>query len=230
MTPETLAALLAAEAVERPVVLVTRLRDGLQALWPGGELPHAVAEAAEAALARDRSESAELDGERWLLQVQTPAYRIVIAGAVHIAQALVPLAAAIGIAATVVDPRAPFNSAERFPGATRLLAWPDTAMAGLKLGSQTAVVALAHDPKLDDPALDAALGSGAFFIGALGSRKSHAARLQRLAALGHDAGTLQRIRGPVGLPLGAVSAAEIALSIVAEIVAVRRGASLGTRA
>ena len=162
--------------------------------------------------------------------MQTPPTRIVIAGAVHIAQALVPLAAAVGLAATVVDPRAPFNSAERFPGATRLLAWPDAAMTGLKLGPQTAVVALAHDPKLDDPALDAALRSGAFFIGALGSRKSHAARLQRLAALGHPPEALARIRGPVGLALGAVSAAEIALSIVAEIVAVRRGAALGSRA
>ena len=127
--------------------------------------------------------------------------------------------------------RAPrYNSAERFPGATRLVAWPDAALPGITLGPQTAMVALAHDPKLDDPALDAALKSGAFFIGALGSRKSQAARLQRLAALGHAPEALARIRGPVGLALGAVSAAEIALSIVAEIVAVRRGAALGARA
>ncbi len=230
MKQGTLASLLEADAAGRPVVLATRLRDGAQTVWPDGDLPADAAEAAKAALARDKSETVELAGERWFLQVQTPAYRIVIAGAVHIAQALVPLAAAVGLAATVVDPRAPFNSAERFPGATRLLAWPDTAMDGLKLGAQTAVVALAHDPKLDDPALDAALKSGAFFIGALGSRKSHAARLQRLAALGHAPEALSRIRGPVGLALGAVSAPEIALSIVAEIVAVRRGAALGQRA
>ncbi len=229
MTPETLALLLEAEATGRPIVLATSLRDGTQALWPGGKLPERVAGAAEAALAHGRSETAELAGERWFLQVQTPACRIVIAGAVHIAQALVPLAAAVGMATTVVDPRGPFNSAERFPSATRLLSWPDAAMAGLKLNPQTAVVALAHDPKLDDPALHAALRSGAFFIGALGSRKSHAARLQRLAALGHAPEALARIRGPVGLALGAVSAAEIALSIVAEIVAVRRGAALGQR-
>ncbi len=228
MTPDTLTRLLEAEAAGRPVVLATRLRDGMQALWPGGQLPEHVAEAAQAALAQDRSETADLAGERWFLHVQAPAYRIVIAGAVHIAQALVPIAASVGLAATVVDPRAPFNSAERFPGATRLLAWPDAA--DLRLGPQTALVALAHDPKLDDPALDAALRSGAFFIGALGSRKSHAARLQRLAAIGHGPEALARIRGPVGLALGAVSAAEIALSIVAEIVAVRRRAALGVRA
>ena len=228
MTPVTLAALLQAETTGQSVVLATRLRDGMQGLWPGGSLPDEVAEAAQAALAQDRSEAIDLAGERWFLQVQTPACRLVIAGAVHIAQALVPLAASMGMAATVVDPRAPFNSAERFPGATRLLAWPDAA--DLKLGPQTALVALAHDPKLDDPALDAALRSGAFFVGALGSRKSHAARLQRLATLGHAPDVLSRIRGPVGLALGAVSAAEIALSIVAEIVAVRRKAALGVRA
>ncbi len=229
MTPATLTALLEAESAGRPVVLATRLRDGMQALWPGEDLSTEVAKAAEAALTRDKSEDIELSGERWFLHVQTPPYRIVIAGAVHVAQALVPLAAAVGFAITVVDPRAPFNSAERFPGATRKLEWPEAAMADLTLGPQTAVVALAHDPKLDDPALDAALRSGAFFIGALGSRKSHAARLQRLAALGHTPEALARIRGPVGLPLGAVSAAEIALSIVAEIVAVRRDAALGLR-
>ena len=229
MTPQTLAALLDAQSANRSVVLATRLQDGSQAIWPGGTLPAGVAEAAGAALARDRSETLDLAGERWFLQVQSPAWRLVIAGAVHIAQALVPLAAAVGMAATVIDPRAPFNSAERFPGATRLLAWPDAAMAGLALGPQTAIVALAHDPKLDDPALDAALHAGAFFVGALGSRKSHAARLLRLAALGHGPDALARIRGPVGLALGAVSAAEIALSIMAEIVAVRRGAALGQR-
>ncbi len=168
MTPETLAALLAAAAAERPVVLATRLRDGAQAIWPDQAVEDALAVLCAAAAAGDRSESVAVGEERWFLQVQVPAYRIVVVGAVHIAQALVPLADAVGMAVTVVDPRAPFNTAERFGGARRVVAWPEVAMAGLSLGAQTAVVALAHDPKLDDPALDAALRSGAFFVGALG--------------------------------------------------------------
>ena len=229
MTPATLDALLAAGREGRALVLATRLADGMQMLLPGGQVPPAIAQAADAALQQGRSAAAETDGERWFLHVHMPAFQVVIVGAVHIAQALVPLAQTVGMACCVLDPRAPFNSAERFPGAARLLAWPDAAMAGLALGPATALVALAHDPKLDDPALDAALRSEAVFIGALGSRKSHAARLVRLAALGHGEAALARVRGPVGLALGAVSAEEIALSIVAEIVAVRRGAALGRR-
>jgi xanthine dehydrogenase accessory factor len=107
--------------------------------------------------------------------------------------------------------------------------WPDEALAELAPDARSAVVTLTHDPKLDDPALDAALRSDAFFVGALGSRKTHAARLQRLAALGHDGAALARLRGPVGLRLGAVTAAEIAVSVLAELVAARRGAELGRR-
>ena len=229
MRPATLDALLAAERAGHPLVLATRLPDGEQTVLPGGQAPAEVADAAAAALARGRSETIEAAGARWFLHVHMPAFRVVVTGAVHIAQALAPLAAAVGMAVTIIDPRAPYNNAERFADATRMLAWPDEALRDISLGPATAVVALAHDPKLDDPALDAALRSEAFFVGALGSRKSQAARLARLAALGHGPAALARLRGPVGLALGAVSAEEIALSIVAEIVAVRRGAALGVR-
>jgi xanthine dehydrogenase accessory factor len=126
----------------------------------------------------------------------------------------------------VVDPRRAFASDERFPNVTVRGEWPDEAMDALAPDVRTAVVTLTHDPKLDDPALDRALKSPAFYVGALGSRKTHAARLRRLAALGHEAAALARIRGPVGLPIEAVTAPEIALSILAEIVAVYRGAEM----
>ena len=145
----------------------------------------------------------------------------------HIAQALVPFAAGLGFAVTVVDPRRSFASDERFPDVTISTDWPDEAMDALRPDIRTAVVTLTHDPKLDDPALDRALKSPAFYIGALGSRRTHAARLKRLRELGHDDAALARIRGPVGLNIEAVTAPEIALSIMAEIVAVRRGAPLG---
>jgi xanthine dehydrogenase accessory factor len=142
---------------------------------------------------------------------------------VHISQALVRLAAPLGLGVIVVDPRPALATAERFPGVTLVPDWPDEALDLAQLDARSAVVALTHDPKLDDPALDRALRSPAFYIGALGSRRSHAARLERLAELGHAPEALARIRGPVGLPIGAVTAPEIALSILAELVSVRRG-------
>ncbi len=163
-------------------------------------------------------------GERWLFQAHNPPLRLVVVGAVHIAQALVSLAPALGLAVTVVDPRRSFATPERFPGIALSNDWPDEAMAALGPDGRTAVVTLTHDPKLDDPALDRALRSEAFYVGALGSRKTHAARLDRLRALGHGDAALSRIRGPVGLAIGAVTAPEIALSILSEIVAVRRRA------
>lgn len=231
MTPALFAALQAARAARRPVLLATRLADGAQALvgaeGPGGvELPEAVAAAARAALAEDAPRTVEVGGERWFLHPHNPPLRLIVVGAVHIAQALVPLAPPLGFAVTVIDPRRAFATAERFPGVTLDDRWPDEAMAELGLDGRSAVVTLTHDPKLDDPALDAALRSPAFYIGALGSRRTHAARLARLAALGHGPEALGRIRGPVGLAIGAATAAEIALAIMAEIVAVRRRAPL----
>jgi xanthine dehydrogenase accessory factor len=152
-----------------------------------------------------------------------------IVGAVHIAQILAPLAASLSYAVTVVDPRRAFANDDRFPGIALSHLWPDEAIEAQVPDARTAIVTLTHDPKLDDPALDLALHSDAFFVGALGSRKTHAARRSRLAAAGHSPETLARIRGPVGLALGAVTAPEIALSIIAEIVAVRRGAALARR-
>jgi len=229
MTPDLLQAVLAARAAGRAVTMATRLADGLQYLLPDPAAPAAVTAAAAAPLAIEDARMVDLAGETWFLQLEAPAPRLLIVGAVHIAQALAPMAAIVGFAPTILDPRRSFATAERFPGVTLRQDWPDAAMDALAPDARTAIVALTHDPKLDDPALDRALRSESFFIGALGSRKTHAARLQRLAALGHAQDSLARIRGPVGLAIGARTAAEIALSILAELVAARRGAALGMR-
>jgi len=226
MTPETIAALDAAKRDGRPVVLATRLPDGEQRLLPDPASPAELNEAATAALRDDESGTTKIAGTDWFLHVYNPPLRLVVVGAVHIAQALVPFASQCGFAVTVVDPRRSFASDERFPDVTISTAWPDEAMDELRADIRTAVVTLTHDPKLDDPALDRALKSPAFYIGALGSRRTHAARLQRLRELGHTDEALARIKGPVGLNIEAVTAPEIALSIIAEIVAVRRGAPI----
>ncbi len=237
MTPELLARLQAARAEPRPVVLATELASGTQLLLPDDPAPSDLATLAAKALADDRSTTVEADGRTWFLHAYAPPLRLVVVGAVHIAQALVPMAIGLGWAVLITDPRRAFATDERFPdgqasqqrGLTISTDWPDEAMDVWRPDSRTAVVTLTHDPKLDDPALDRALKSQAFYIGALGSRKTHAARLDRLRALGHDDTALARIQGPVGLDIGAVTAGEIALSILAQLVAVRRGPKAESR-
>ncbi len=152
-----------------------------------------------------------------------PPLRLAVIGAVHIAQALVPIARLIGYAPLVIDPRGLFAKDARFDGIALDDGWPDEALARWRPNAASAVVALSHDPKLDDVALAAALRSKAFYIAALGSRKNHAGRLERLGALGFDAATLARVRGPAGLDIGAANPAEIALSIAAQMTAAWRG-------
>jgi xanthine dehydrogenase accessory factor len=229
MTPDILAALEQAKAAKRPVVLATRLPSGEQYLLPDPAQSAELNDAAAKAIQSDASGTVKIGDADWFLHAHNPPLRLIVVGAVHIAQALAPFAAPCGFSVTVVDPRRSFGSDERFPGVTVSNAWPDEAMDEFRPDSRTAVVTLTHDPKLDDPALDRALKSDAFYIGALGSRRTHAARLARLKALGHTDEVMARIRGPVGLDIEAVTAPEIALSIIAELVAVRRGSSLGER-
>ncbi len=230
MTPEILAALTAARTAKRPVVVATRLPSGEQTLLPDPAAPADLAQAAARALDRDESGTVKLASGEYFLHAYNPPLRLIVVGAVHIAQALVPMAAQLGLAVVVVDPRRSFASDERFPNVTVMTDWPDEALDALAPDSRTAVVTLTHDPKLDDPALDRALKSDAFYIGSLGSRRTHAARLQRLRELGHDDAAMARIRGPVGLNIEAVTAPEIALSILAEFVAVRRNSPLADKA
>jgi xanthine dehydrogenase accessory factor len=229
MTPELLAALTAAREAKRPVVVATKLPGGEQMLLPDPATSAELSEVAARLLDRDQSDTVKLSDGDWFLQAYNPPLRLIVVGAVHIAQALVPMAAQLGLAVVVVDPRRSFASDARFPNVTVMTDWPDEALDMLVPDSRTAVVTLTHDPKLDDPALDRALRSEAFYIGSLGSRKTHNARLGRLRAMGHEDEALARIHGPVGLNIEAVTAPEIALSILAEFVAVRRHSPLGVK-
>ena len=219
-------AAVAAAAAGRPAAIATELRSGRQCLVRGGALEGELALDAAAlaavaeALRDDRSATVETAAGPVFIEVFVPPSRCVVVGAVHIAQPLAQMAALAGYAVTIVDPRRAFASAARFPGGVSLVTeWPDEALAALRPDRRTAIVTLTHDPKIDDPALTSALRSPAFYVGALGSRKTHAARLARLAAAGFTPADLARIHGPVGLDIGALSPAEIALSILAQITA-----------
>ncbi len=217
-----------ARAGRVPVALVTDLDSGSQALLEAGEMIGDVALADDALAAavklieRDSSGQIEVEGRRIFVHVHNPPARLIVVGAVHIAQALVPMAALAGYAVTVVDPRRAFATDARFPTVTLSDDWPDEAMEKLSPDARTAVVTLTHDPKLDDPALTVALRSPAFYVGCLGSKRTHAKRVDRLKAQGLTDAEIGRIHGPVGLPIHAISPAEIAISILAEITQVRR--------
>lgn len=225
--------LLAAREAGRPVALVTDLSTGLQTLvyedavhGGFGLEDHLLAEVRER-LRQDRSglitdPDEDEDGLRLFVQTHNPPLRLLVVGAVHIAQALAPLAALTGYAVTVIDPRGAFATESRFPGVSLHDAWPDEALTALKIDNRTAVVTLTHDPKLDDPALLVALRSAAFYVGSLGSKRTHAKRLERLKEQGVTDAELARIHAPVGRDIGAVTPAEIALSVMAQITAVRR--------
>ncbi len=220
----------AARSAKRPAALVTELSSGRQALFadggPSGDL--ALKEAQRAAvteaIAADRSGMLAASDELFV-QVFNPPLRLIVVGAVHIAQSLAPMARLAGYDVTIVDPRRAWANETRFPGLKLVEAWPDAALQALDLDRRSAVAVLTHDPKLDDPALSVALRSPAFYIGALGSRKTHAARLERLRAHGLADRELARIHGPIGLALGARSPAEISLSVLAQMTQVRHAAS-----
>jgi xanthine dehydrogenase accessory factor len=227
MKQETLDRLLEVRAAKRSCALLRWLGSDREALVVDGqavlgEAPDTVRDAIAEALRRDKGATVQTDDGPLFIQVFNPPLRLMVIGAVHIAQSLVPIASLAGYDVTVIDPRRAFASDARFPGVNVRQDWPDEALEELQPDARTAVVTLTHDPKLDDPALDVALRSDAFYIAALGSRRTHAARLERLGALGHDAPTLGRIHGPAGLPIGAVSPAEVAIAVVAEMTRVLR--------
>jgi xanthine dehydrogenase accessory factor len=210
------------------VALATALKDGRQALIDGdkaeGDLPlgETIRAAARRALRDDKSHTIETEAGPVFLHAFNPPLSMLIVGAVHIAQALAPVAVIAGYAVTIVDPRRSFATAARFPGVTLTHDWPDEAMDRLKPGARTAVVTLTHDPKIDDPALERALRSDCFYIGCLGSTRTHKARLARLREMGFGERDFARLHGPIGLDIGAQSPAEIAISIVAEVTAALR--------
>ena len=218
MKDATLQQVLADQAAKRAVVLATDLATGDERLiypYEPGDDP--LLAAAQDAARLDKSGVVEDDGTKIFLNVYNPPLRLIIVGAVHIAQPLARMAAMTGYDVTVIDPRAAFASEERFPGVTVMTEWPDDAMATLSPDARTAIVTLTHDPKIDDPALEVALRSPVFYIGALGSKKTHNARLYRLGKAGFGDDDMARICGPVGLAIGAKSPAEIAVAVLAQI-------------
>ena len=223
MRTKFLDAVIAAGRASRSVALATDIRSGAQLLLDGGKfdgdlaLDDAQRAAMRDALRADRNITLETAAGRVFVQVFSPPMRCFVVGAVHIAQPLTQMLALAGYRATVIDPRQSFATEARFPGVELTTDWPDEALERLKPDHRSAVVTLTHDPKLDDPALSVALRSECFYIGALGSKRTHARRLERLAELGFGQSDFARIRGPIGLPIGAVSQAEIAVSILAEM-------------
>jgi xanthine dehydrogenase accessory factor len=215
-------------AARKPVAVITTLPTGAQSLWHPGEPAGAELTAVLAdAFLKDRSQVVPTAGGDVFINVFNPALRMIVIGAVHISQALIPMARQAGYDITVIDPRTAFASGERFAGVKLDARWPDEALPGYALDRRTAFIALTHDPKIDDPALKLALTSDCFYVGALGSGRTHAKRRERLTADGITADQLDRIRAPIGLDIGAIGAPEIAVSILAEVTALLRGKSAG---
>ena len=208
--PETmLSDLVDARAAPRAAAIATT-----QATWERRFITPGDDPAADARFKSDRS-GMEEDGR--FIAIHNPPLRLIVVGAVHIAQPLLQIARTCGYAPTLIDPRAAFGSAERFPGETILEDWPDEALAALEPDARTAIVTLTHDPKLDDPAIRVALNSPAFYLGCLGSTRTHAKRVDRLTAEGFTPDQIAKIHAPVGLDIGAKTPAEIAVSVMAQI-------------
>jgi xanthine dehydrogenase accessory factor len=216
----TLAELNAERAARRPAIVITDVATGEQRLVKQKDfVVDPLREELATALRMGKSGMIEVASKKLFLNVYAPTARLVVIGAVHISQALAPIAQSLGYDVTVVDPRTAFASPERFPGVPLIAEWPDDALPPLNIDHYTAFVALTHDPKIDDPALLHAFQRDCFYIGALGSRKTHAKRAERLKGQGAKDSDVAKIHAPIGLAIGAVSPSEIAVSIMAEITA-----------
>lgn len=236
MQLDLLASLNAERATRRAAAVVTELVDGSQRLVREADLvallaaSNPLAGTLAEAFRTGKSGLCDHDGRQLFVAVHVPPVKLVVTGAVHISQSLQPMARELGFDLTIIDPRSAFATPERFPDVQLIAEWPDDALRHVSLDRYTAFVALTHDPKIDDPALEAALRSECFYVGALGSRKTHARRVERLTTAGFSLTDIARIRAPIGLNIGAVSPAEIALSIVGEIVATLRAERVAAKA
>jgi len=223
MKADYLARLNQFRAERQPCALVTHLKDGTQRFLTLADMDNDPLHAELAQAFRlNKSAVVEREGEKYFITIQAPPLRIIVLGAVHVSQSMAGMARLLGYDLMVVDPRTAFASETRFPDTQVVAEWPDQALPALGLDAFTAFVALTHDPKIDDPGLELALKSPCFYIGALGSRKTHARRIERLQKAGFTEADLARIHAPIGLNIGGVSPAEIALSIMAEITATLR--------
>jgi len=207
-----LEALVDARATRAPVAYGVDIRTGARRLMPSDDADLAP---------RFRADTSGFEGDEFIA-IHNPPLRLLVVGAVHIAQALLPMARLAGYAPTLIDPRPAFAAAARFPGEDIVEDWPDAAVQAARPDARTAIVTLTHDPKLDDPAIHAALASPAFYIGCLGSTRTHAKRVERLIAAGVAQDQIGRIHGPVGLDIGSQGPAEIAISVLAQMTAVLR--------
>jgi xanthine dehydrogenase accessory factor len=220
MKLDILRALNAERAARRAAVVVTDVTSGEQRLVKAAEVARdPLKDVIEKQIRRGNSAMVETPAGKVFLTVHVPPSQLVITGAVHISQALAPMARLVGYDVTIVDPRTAFASIERFPDVKVIAEWPDVALPPLGVDRYTAFVALTHDPKIDDPALTHAIARDCFYIGALGSKKTHARRIERLKAQGLSDDALARIHAPIGLAIGAVSPAEIAVAIMGQITA-----------
>lgn len=223
MKLDILHALNAERAARRAAVLVTDVASGAQRLVKAGDVARdPLKDVLEKRLRMAKSGMEETLQGRFFLTVYVPSPRLVITGAVHISQTLAPIGQLLGYDVTIVDPRTAFASIERFPDVKVIAEWPDVALPPLGIDHYTAFVALTHDPKIDDPALTHALAHGCFYVGALGSKKTHAKRVDRLKQAGLNATDIARIHAPIGLDIDAISPAEIAVAIMGEITKVLR--------
>lgn len=231
MDPKLLRELNAERAARRAAILVTDLADGGGRLVrEHDEVAGVLGEALAAAFRSGKSGTLEVDGRSLFLNVHVPPPRLVMIGAVHISQALAPMARIAGFDVEIVDPRTAFATPERFPDMALSAEWPEDVLKGRPLDAYTALAALTHDPKIDDYPLQAALRAGCFYVGALGSRNTHARRVERLVAAGLSEAQVALIRAPIGLPIGAASPAEIAVAVLAEVIGALRSRGLGAAA
>lgn len=227
MDPNVLKILNEEIRARRAVAHVIQLSDGRdRAVRAGDPVAGELGAALREAFRSGRSIQVRADGEDWFINVRLPPPRLVIIGAVHISQGLAPMAALAGLDVTIIDPRTAFATPERFPGIRLVPEWPQDYLAGTPLDRYTGLAAVTHDPKIDDPALIAALKAECFYVGALGSRKTHARRLERLAEAGISADLAARIEAPIGLDIGASSPAEIGVAILASVIGALRGRTL----
>jgi xanthine dehydrogenase accessory factor len=223
MTPEIFQQIMDARAQRKAVALVTALDSGKQRVVARDHAADDIlAQVLDEAFRFDRSGVHKIPEGEFFVHIHNPPLRLIIIGAVHIAQALIPIARATGYDIVVIDPRGAFATGARFPDITLHAEWPDEILPGLGLDQRSAMVALTHDPKIDDPSLQLALKSKIFYIGALGSKKTQAARAQRLSAAGFSKTDIARIHGPIGIDIGAQGAPEIAIAIMAELTRVLR--------
>jgi xanthine dehydrogenase accessory factor len=230
MRPQSLKALNDERRARRAAILLTELKAGTdRVVREGDPVEGGLGEAVATAFRTGVSAAVDADGTAYFLNVHLPPPRLVAIGAVHISQALAPMAKIAGYAMEIIDPRTAFATPERFPDVPLHAEWPEDVLKRTPLDGYTAVAALTHDPKIDDFALKAALDAGCFYVGALGSRKTHARRVERLLGMGASADAIGRIHAPIGLDIGASSPPEIAVAVLAQIVQAMRSRALADR-